>query len=92
MAAGAAGAAAAAFAQAVKSSGVLVHVEPREFTRILGKVQEPLVVTTRAGFITKYHHYLVSYKGLAFYTRSLEPVELPAETQVVPAKNMWVPG
>jgi hypothetical protein len=43
MAAGAA--AAAAIAQAIKASGVLVRVEPREFSKILNRVKDPLVVT-----------------------------------------------
>jgi hypothetical protein len=92
MAAGAAGAAAAAIAQATKASGVLVRLDPAEFMRVVGRVPDPLVVVATGGLFTKNYQYLVSYKGLAFYTKSAEPLPLPATAEVIAAKGIWMPN
>ena len=92
MAAGGAAAAAAAIAQAIKASGVLVRLEPAEFQKILGRVPEPLVVAATGGLFTKNYQYLVGYKGLAFYTKSREPLQLPADGEVIAANSIWIPG
>lgn len=90
-AAGAAAAtAAAAIAQAIKASGAIVRVEPDEFVKLAQRAENPLVVTAKAfwgGF-----SYLMSYKGLAFYAKSKEPLRLPAEAELVLAKKIWVPS
>ena len=87
-----AAAAAAAIAQATKASGVIVQVEPDAFQVILDANPEPLVVHAMGGFFTKFHQYLVSYRGLAFYAKSERPIELPAECPVVEAGKIWIPG
>jgi hypothetical protein len=92
MAAGAGAAAAAAIAQAIKASGVLVRVEPGEFSKILNRVKDPLVVTAKGGVFSTNYQYLVSYKGLAFFTKSDEPVALPAGCEVVTANSIAIPG
>jgi hypothetical protein len=91
MAAGAAGAAAAAIAQAIKASGVLVRLDPAEFMKIVSRVPDPLVVIATGGIFTKNYQYLMSYKGLAFYTMSGEPLQLPAAAEVIAAKGIWTP-
>jgi hypothetical protein len=98
MSAGAAGgaaaaSAAAAIANAIKASGVIVHVDPIDFLSILRSQQGLLVVqaTGRFFFSTNYQ-YLTSYKGLAFFAISPLPLSLPADTEVVQAKSIWVPG
>jgi hypothetical protein len=93
MAAGGAAAAAAAIAQAIKASGVLVRLAPEEFSRILNRAKDPLVVTVenRSWFGSKYQ-YLFSYKGLAFFTGSDTPVMLPAGCEIVTAKRIFIPG
>lgn len=90
MAAGGA-AAAAAVAQATKASGVIVRLEPEEFLKVLSRVPEPLVVTAHGGFFTENFQYLVSYKGLAFFTTSDETLELPAGVETVVAEKIWIP-
>ncbi len=94
MAAGAAGAgaAAAAIAKATKASGVLVKLEPEEFARLLNRVKDPLIVIAKAGFFGKQFQYLVSYKGLAFFTKSANPLALPSGAEVVSAVRIWIPG
>jgi len=82
-AAGGAAAAAAAIAQAIRASGVLVRVEPREFEAIVGRTKAPLVVTATGGLFTTNYQYLTSYKGLAFFTYSEAPVPLPGDLLAV---------
>jgi len=85
-------AAAAAIAQAIKASGVIVQVEPRDFLLILQKQQAPLVVQAVGGFFTTSYQYLSSYKGLAFFTKAAEPLLLPDGCEVVEARKIWIPG
>jgi hypothetical protein len=91
MAAGGA-AAAAAIAQAIKASGVLVRMEPDEFLKILGRVEHPLVVVAKGGFFNRGYQYLTSYKGLAFLTKSPDPLMLPPRAEIVQARGIWIPG
>ena len=91
-ASGAGAAAAAAIAQAVKASGVIVRVEPRDFLGILQRQEKPLVVHATGGFFNTNYQYLTSYKGLAFFTKSDIPINLPGGTELVQAKKIWIPG
>jgi hypothetical protein len=90
---GAAGGAAAgaAISQAIKASGVVVRVEPNDFLGILRRQQGALVVHATSRFLGTRHQYLTSYKGLAFFAKSSEPLSLPSGTEVVQAKTIWVP-
>ncbi|MGO9258393.1 MAG: hypothetical protein ACLQU1_19065 [Bryobacteraceae bacterium] len=92
MAAGGAAAAAAAIAQAIKASGVVVRLEPEEFTKLLGRTAQPLVVYAEGGVFRTNYQYLTSYKGLAFFTLSREPLPLPAGTELIAAGKIWIPG
>ncbi len=69
-AAGGAAAAAAAIANAIKASGVVVRVEPKDFQSILRRIENPLVVYAEGAFFTKNFQYITSYKGFAFFTKS----------------------
>ena len=89
--AAAAGAAAAAIANAIKASGVVVRVEPNDFQNLLRKIDQPLVVYAEGGFFTKNYQYLVGYKGLAFFTKSDAPLMLPFGIETVVARKIWVP-
>jgi hypothetical protein len=91
MAAGAA-AAAAAIANAIKASGVVVRVAPADFHTILRKIEKPLVVYAEGGFFSTNYQYLVSYKGFAFFTKSSEPLLLPTEIETIVARRIWIPG
>jgi hypothetical protein len=88
----AAAAGAEAVAQAIKASGVVVRLEPAEFLNVLAKQQEPLVVCAAGGFLSTSYQYLFGYKGLAFYTKSPEPLPLPSGAELVTAKSIWIPG
>lgn len=88
----AAGAAAAAIADAIKASGVLVRVEPEEFRMILKRQADPLVVHAAGGYFKTHYQYLTSYKGLAFFTRSSEPLDLHAGVELIRAGSISIPG
>ncbi len=90
-AAGAAAAAAAAIANAIKASGVVVRVTPAAFQTILRKVEQPLVIYAQGGFFSTNYQYLVSYKGFAFFTKSSEPILLPAGVETITAAKIWLP-
>jgi hypothetical protein len=53
MSAGGAAAAAAAIAQAIKASGVIVRVESEDFLGILTRQREPLVVHATGGIYAR---------------------------------------
>ena len=89
-------AAAAALAQAIKASGVIVRVEPEDFLQILARQPAPLVVCARGNWFQRriniHCQYLTSYKGLAFYTRSADHLPVPEDAEVILAKQIWIPG
>ncbi len=87
----AAAAAHAAIANAIKASGVLVSLESDEFMRIIHRIEKPLVVIVGPSFWSKSHKYLTSYRGLAFYTKSDKPLNLPSETETVMSKKIHIP-
>ncbi len=91
-AAGSTAAVAAAIANAVKASGVLVRIEPQEFTKILKKCEAPLIVYHEGGVFGTTYKYLMSYKGLAFFTKTKEPLYIPASAEVVVADAIWMPS
>jgi hypothetical protein len=90
MAAG--GAVVAAIANATKASGVVVRVSPENFQAILKRIESPLVVHASGGIFSTKYQYLTSYKGLAFYTKSPAPVELPRGVELVRAESIWIPS
>lgn len=91
-AAGAAAAAQAAIAQAIKASGAIVRVEPNDFLTLLQRQEQPLVIHATGGFFSTSYQYLTSYKGLAFFTKSPYPLNLPSDVELVTAKTIWIPG
>lgn len=87
-----AGAAAAAMIQATRASGVLVRLEPRDFQELVRRQPDPLVVHATGGVFRTHHQYLIPYRGLAFYTKSGTPMDLPRGAEVVEAARIWMPG
>ncbi len=79
-------------ANALKASGAIVSVEPRDFETILRKTDTPLVVQAQGGFLSTRYHYLTPYRGLIFYTKTQTPLSLPRGTELVTARKIWVPS
>jgi len=88
---GAEAAALAAIAQAVKASGVLVRLEPEEFLKVLNRIEAPLIVVSPGRFFSRKTSYLTSYRGLAFFTKSLDSFPLPGRCEVITAGSIWIP-
>ena len=82
---------AAAVANAVKASGVVVRVDAGDFLAILRLADRPLVVVSYGGVFRKQHRYLTSYKGLAFFTKSPTPLVLPPRIEIVAARAISIP-
>lgn len=82
---------AAAIANAIKASGVVVRVDAADFLAVLKRVDEPLVVVSYGGVFKKQHKYLTSYKGLAFFTKSAAALVLPSRVEVIQAKSISIP-
>lgn len=91
VAGGIAAAAAAAFTNAIKASGVVVEVSPDAFRTILLKTENPLVIYAEGGFFSTNYQYMVTYKGFAFVTKSSEPISLPPGIETILAAKIWVP-
>ena len=85
------GAVAAAIANAIRASGVVVRLEPKDFQAILRKVERPLVIHAEGGLFSKNYQYMVSYKGFAFFTKADEPLLLPTGAETVITKRIWLP-
>ena len=83
--------AAAAIANAIKASGVVVNVAPEDFAAIVRRIERPLVVTAEGGLFSTSYKYLTGYKGLAFYTKARAPLALPPDAEVVRAKGISIP-
>ena len=90
---GAAGGAvvALAIANAKRASGVVVAVTPENFSAILARAENPLVVHATGGVFSTNYQYMTTYRGFAFYTKSRQPVQLPAGTELIAAESIWVP-
>ena len=84
--------AAAAIAQAIKASGVLIKVDQDAFQTIISKSENPLIVMAEGGVFSKNFQYITSYKGLAFYTKTDEQFQLPNRTELIYAQKIWIPG
>jgi hypothetical protein len=91
MGAGAGAAAAAAIARAIKAAGAIVNMEPAEFSKLLAKSEAPVIVHAIGGVFTKKHRYLLTYKGFFFFTKSVQPLQLPYKTEMIEAKTIWIP-
>ena len=77
-------------ARAMRAFGMLVRVNPEDFMTILSKNEKPLVVFTEKKFIVSSYHYLTSYKGFIFYTKTKSPMQLTSNVELIQAKSMWV--
>ena len=81
----------AAIANAIKATGVVVRLEPREWLSILKRTENPLVVIAEGGMFKTKYQYLTSYRGLAFFTKSPTALVLPGRVDVITAKSMSIP-
>ena len=76
---------------AIKACGTIVTVGPLEFSLILDKTEDPLVVWSEGGLFRKHFKYLTHYRGLAFYCKSPTPLEIPRGAEIIAARKMAIP-
>ena len=81
-----------AIIQAIKASGVIVSIEPGEFSKLMNLAKDPLIVIAEGGIFRKNYQYMMSYKGLAFFTKSHVRLSLPGSAELVNAGRIWAPG
>ncbi len=91
MVTGAAAAHAAATARAIKASGAIVRMEPREFEMLLTRSKGALVVTAPSGSRGRKTQYLMSHRGFIFHCISEERLNLPADAEVIASRKIWIP-
>lgn len=91
-AAGGAAAAAAAINEAIKASGAIIRIESDEFSRLISKMDDGLVIEKPSGgFFSGGYKYSTSYKGFIFYCKSKEQITIPSRLESITAKHIWVP-
>jgi hypothetical protein len=79
-------------ANAIKASGAIVRVENNDFLTIMERAERPLIVVAGASFWSPGYKYISGYKGLAFYTKSAEPLRLPSDAEIISAKKIHIPS
>ncbi|MBN1695487.1 hypothetical protein JW879_08825 [candidate division WOR-3 bacterium] len=85
------GAAAAAIANAIKASGVIVRLKEEDFIKVISRADNPAVVVSRGGFMKKDFDYLLAYKGFVFFARTKEEINLPGNAEIIAAQQIWIP-
>ena len=92
MISGSGGAAAVhAYIEATKAVGAIVHVEPAVFQDLVSKADRPLVVHARGGIFKRADQYLMSWRGLVFFTKSETAVELSPRAELIEARKISIP-
>jgi|GEM_PF-3298717 len=75
----------------VSVSGAVIQIEPDDFAGILARINNPIVVKSFSGRISKTYRYLTSYKGFTFCTRSRESLLLPNDVEVIETRKLYSP-
>lgn len=94
---GAAGAHAAAhrrrITNAIKAFGVIVQVAPQSFLEIIEKQEKLLILEALGGIWFRAHYrYLTSYKGLTFFTKCYNSLDLPEDSEIMKVKYIEIPN
>jgi hypothetical protein len=66
-------------------------MDSSEFMKVLSRVESPVIVSAKGGFLNRKYVYLTSYKGLFFYTQSPAPLQLPYKAEIIAASSIWIP-
>ena len=71
--------------------GIVISVETDEFMRLMKQAGNALIIHQQPSWWQTYNRYLMSYRGMAFYTRSKEELSISKYAEVIAAKNFYVP-
>ena len=88
---GGGGGAAAAIANAIKASGAIVRLKEEDFIKVISRAENSVIIISKGGFIKKDFDYLTSYKGLIFYARTKNEINLPGNAEIISAQRIWIP-
>ncbi len=81
-----------AMSNAIKASGSVVQLPPPDFEAILTKIQKPLIIFKKGGFLSANYQYMTSYKGFIFYTKSKDKLITPSSSELIQAERIWIPS
>ena len=76
----------------VGTSSVVISVETDEFMRLLKEAGNPVVIHQPSKWWQPYNRYLLTYRGMTFYTRTKEELVISKYADTVQAKSFYVPG
>jgi hypothetical protein len=85
-------AARAAIANAIKASGAIVRAENKGFLTVVQKTEKPLVVMTCKSFWSPNYKYITGYRGLVFFTKSKEMLNLPGDAEFISCREINIPS
>jgi hypothetical protein len=92
MVVGSGGAAAVhAYIEATKAVGAIVHVTPEAFQDLVARAEKPLIVHARGGMFRRCDQYLMSWRGLIFFTKSDAPIDLSPRAELIEARKIAIP-
>ena len=75
-------AAQAAIQEAIKASGAIVKIEPNEFSNLISKMDDGIVIEKGDnGFFDSGYKYSTSDKGFIFYCKSKNQINDPVKTR-----------
>jgi len=80
-----------AIQNAIKASGAIVKIESNDFSGLLNKMDNALVIESAGGVFTTRFKYLTSYKGFIFYTKSREKLSISSRHELISSSRIWVP-
>jgi hypothetical protein len=84
-------AAAAAIANAIKASGAIVRLKEEDFIKVISRTENPVIIVSKGGFMKKDFDYLTAYKGFIFHVRTKNEMNLPGDSEIISAKQIWIP-
>ena len=81
----------ASSSNAIKACGSIIRVEPKVFDDIVSKQDNPIVVRTEGGGMSRNYKYLTTYRGLTFHCKSKIELVLPRKVELIDARRMSIP-
>lgn len=79
------------FACAETNKSIIVTVENDEFMRLVKQANDPMIIHQIPGWFSGQNRYLLTYRGVTFYTRSKEELSISKNAEVITAKYFYVP-
>ena len=83
---------AAAIANAIKASGAIVRLKEEDFIKMISRADNPVILVAKGGFMKKEFDYLSAYKGFILYVRTKKELNLPGDSEIISAQQIWIPS